>query len=110
MNQLTLKLPKTLQHQLEALARSEGVTLSQYILFALTRQVKQGYLVDAVVEKDIARQQTAFADLLGSLGKATSSEIEQTLAGREPVKPEKGLSSQTVKRLRGRMNRESPRT
>jgi hypothetical protein len=61
MSQLTLELPQTLHHQLETLAQSEGVSLSQYILFALTRQTTLSYHVQSVPEKDIAQQRSDFA-------------------------------------------------
>jgi len=109
MSQLTLKLPETLRHQLEALARSEGVTVNQYVLSALTRQVKQTYTVDAIPEKETAEQRTAFADLLNSLGKSSFSEIEQIMRERDVVKPEKGLSPRILKRLHDRIKHQSPR-
>jgi hypothetical protein len=38
MSRLTLRLPETLHHQLTGLADREGVSLNQYIVYALTRQ------------------------------------------------------------------------
>lgn len=38
MGRLTLRLPDALHTQLETLARSEGVSLNQYLVYALTRQ------------------------------------------------------------------------
>ena len=39
MSRLTLRLPETLHQQLCHLAEDEGVSLNQYIVYALTRQV-----------------------------------------------------------------------
>ena len=36
MSRLTLRLPETLHRQLEAQARREGVSLNQYIVYALS--------------------------------------------------------------------------
>ena len=38
MGRLTVRLPDALHRQLENLARSEGVSLNQYLVYALTRQ------------------------------------------------------------------------
>ncbi len=71
--------------------------------------MKKIYTVEATSEKDIAKQRTAFVDLLNSLGKASFSEIEKIMSERDVVKPEKGLNPQVVKRLRDRIKRQSPR-
>lgn len=38
MSRLTVRLPNALHIQLDTLARAEGVSLNQYIVYALTRQ------------------------------------------------------------------------
>ena len=38
MGRLTVRLPEALHQQLEILARDEGVSLNQYLVYALTRQ------------------------------------------------------------------------
>lgn len=103
MSQLTLKLPETLRHQLETLAQGEGVSLSQYILFALARQTTLLYHVQSVPEKNIAQQRSGFANLLSSLGQASFSEIEKIMQEREVVEPEPGLTPEVVKRLQERI-------
>lgn len=103
MSQLTLKLPETLRHQLETLAQGEGVSLSQYILFALTRQTTLSYHVQSVAEKDIAQQRSDFARLLNSLGQASFPEIEKVMQEREVVEPETGLTPEVVKQLQDRI-------
>ena len=103
MSQLVLELPTTLHHQLETLARSEGVSLGQYVMFALTRQTTQAYTVQAVPENEIAQQKSAFSALLQNLGKASFAEIEQIMRERETVAPEAGLTPEIVQRLRERI-------
>ncbi|MFM6040510.1 MAG: toxin-antitoxin system HicB family antitoxin, partial [Sphaerospermopsis kisseleviana] len=39
ISQLTLRLPATLHQHLIKLAETEGISLNQYIVYALTRQV-----------------------------------------------------------------------
>lgn len=103
MSQLTLKLPETLRHQLETLAQGEGVSLNQYILFALTRQTTLSYHVQSVPDKDVAQQRSDFANLLNSLGQTSFSEIEKVMQEREVVEPEPGLTPEVVKRLQQRI-------
>jgi predicted HicB family RNase H-like nuclease len=43
MSRLTLRLPETLHQQLAHLADSEGVSLNQYIVYALARQTNSPY-------------------------------------------------------------------
>ena len=48
MSRLTLRLPETLHQQLAKLAEGEGVSLNQYIVYALTRQATLAYGIQAV--------------------------------------------------------------
>ena len=48
MSRLTLRLPDTLHQQLIHLAESEGVSLNQYIVYALTRQSSTNYIVQPI--------------------------------------------------------------
>jgi len=72
MSRLTLRLPETLHKQLSALARREGISLNQYIVYALTRQVT---LVQTVAEQELAQQQALLDALTQSLGQASFDEI-----------------------------------
>lgn len=60
MSRLTLRLPETLHQQLILLADSEGVSLNQYIVYALTRQVTLAYTVQTTPVEEIQQQQQAF--------------------------------------------------
>lgn len=82
MSRLTLRLPESLHRQLDALAKSEAVSLNQFIVFALTRQVTSAYTVQPVADETRAEQRAAFAQLLEKLGTTTDKEIKQTLAQR----------------------------
>lgn len=103
MSQLIVELPKTLHHQLEALAQNEGVPLSHYVLSALTRQAALTYTAQAVPETEVAQQRAGFATLLNSLGQASFAEIEKTMQEREAVEPEVGLTPEVVQRLQSRI-------
>lgn len=102
MSRLTLRLPETLHKQLENLATHEAVSLNQYIVYALTRQTTLAYTVQPVPDAQISQQQAAYTALLQSLGQTTFGEIETMLAEREKVKPEKGLTPESVKALKSR--------
>ena len=105
MSRLTLRLPDTLHEQLSTLARDEAVSLNQYIVYALTRQVTLAYTVQPVAETQVKEQKAAYSALLQSLGRASFDQIEQTLAGRATVKSEKGLTPEAVRTLKKRLAR-----
>jgi hypothetical protein len=90
MSRLTLRLPETLHRQLEAQARREGVSLNQFIVYALSRQLTQSYTVQAVPEETVAQQQAQFAALLRELGQASPEASSAILAARDHVEPEPG--------------------
>ena len=96
MSRLTLRLPETLHQQLANLAEGEGVSLNQYIVYALTRQVTLSYSVSSVPEEEIQQQKLAFNTLLQDLGQASSSEVATALAERETVQLETDLDSSIV--------------
>ena len=103
MSRLTLRLPETLHQQLTNLAEGEGVSLNQYIVYALTRQVTLAYSVSSVPEEEIQQQKLSFNSLLQELGKASSAETTTVLAEREMTSPEKDLDSNTVALLQKRI-------
>lgn len=103
MSRLTVRLPGTLHSQLTALATREGISLNQYIVYALTRQATLAYTVQAVPEQAVAQQRASFTALLQSLGQASFDEIEAVLAEREVVEPEAGLNPEVITRLQERI-------
>ncbi|MBD2309049.1 toxin-antitoxin system HicB family antitoxin [Chroococcidiopsis sp. FACHB-1243] len=104
MSRLTVRLPETLHHQLVRLAESEGVSLNQYIVYALTRQATSAYTVDTLPETTRDRQKESFNTLLQNLGQASPAEIEVIIAEREFVEPEESLTSEVISRLQERMS------
>ena len=109
MSRLTLRLPETLHKQLKAQAKHEGVSLNQYIVYALTRQVQLAYTVQAVPQNAVAQQEAQYTALLQNLGQASYAEIKKMLAEREAVEPEPSLHSEVVTCLQKRiMSEQSP--
>ncbi|AGF53563.1 unknown protein (plasmid) [Synechocystis sp. PCC 6803] len=96
MSRLTLRLPESLHQQLSHQASQEGVSLNQYIVYALTRQITQQYLVKPVLSEDIEKQQASFLSLLNNLGTATSEDIQLVLEEREIVASEDELTPDIV--------------
>ena len=103
MSRLTLRLPETLHRQLEAQAKREGVSLNQYIVYTLSRQLTQSYTVHAVPEEMVARQQAQFTALLRQLGQASPEVIRAILVARDQVEPEPDLTPDIVAQLRSRL-------
>jgi hypothetical protein len=103
MSRLTLRLPDTLHQQLSHLAESEGVSLNQYIVYALTRQSFANYTVQPVPKQETSQQQSDFTSLLQKLEKESLTEIEVVLAERETVQPEKGLTPEIIAQFQQRL-------
>ena len=99
MSRLTLRLPETLHQQLTRLADGEGVSLNQYIVYALTRQTTLAYTVVTIPDAEVKQQQQAFQLLTNKLGQASDYEIESVLSVRELVEPESELGSDVVASL-----------
>lgn len=100
MSRLTLRLPETLHQQLANLAEKEGVSLNQYIVYALTSQVASSYTVRIIPEAEREQQRENFENLMAGLGKANVKEIEQVLSQREVVQPESELTPDSIDRFK----------
>jgi hypothetical protein len=107
VSQVTLNLPNTLYHQLEIFAQNEGVSLPEYIVYALTYQIKSAYTVHVLPKEATSEQQIRFSELLKKLGQAPASEIQEVLEEREVVEREAGLDQETMKRLHTKLSLKS---
>jgi hypothetical protein len=104
MSSLTLRLPDYLQQQLNYLATKEGISLNQYIVDVLTRQVSSSYLVKAIPENEIKQQKQDFQTLLDDLGEASEEEIRTFLHDREKVQPEAELTEDVLTKFQSLIN------
>ena len=103
MSRLTLRLPETLHQQLINLAQGEGISLNQYIVYALTKQVTFAYTVQATSKEDLELQQENFNKLRSQLRQADAKEIEKILSQREIVEPEPELTPEIIDRLKAKI-------
>jgi uncharacterized protein YbcC (UPF0753/DUF2309 family) len=103
MSRLTLRLPETLHQQLSHLADQEGVSLNQYIVYALTRQATSSDQVQLKSESEVSQQHEAFQQLKHRLGKSSRVAVEAVLAKRERVEPDSDLHPEVVTRLQKRL-------
>ena len=99
MSQLTLNLPETLHQQLINIAQQEGISLNQYIVYALTRQAPTSYTKYAVSPEEIDRQQQVFADRVKQPIHLSDQEITTFLNDREEAEPEEDLTSEITDRF-----------
>ena len=118
MGRFTLRLPKTLHTELNGLAKSEGISLNQYIVYALTQKTtaerlaragehlisEQAKLLDnvkTVSSGQVAEQYKDYEALLSQLGpEATDEQVEKYLSERERVEPAADLEREAVMRLK----------
>ena len=98
MSRLTLRLPETLHQQLTGLADREGVSLNQYIVYALTRQTT-GYTVVPNAESP-QQQAQDFQALLQQLKQGSSEPIASSLSNRDVVEPEPELTPEVLEKVR----------
>jgi hypothetical protein len=110
MSRLTLRLPETLHQQLALVAEQEGVSLNQYIVYALTRQTVNAPLQGLNVERisvqpdaETDRQKSSFQTLKDGLGEASSVDIERILAARKEVTSDPELTTDTIDSPRERL-------
>ena len=103
MGRLTVRLPGSLHEHLAILAKREGVSLNQYIVYALTRQVSLAYTVEPVPTRRATQQRESFTALLQGLGTASFDQIQSVMEKREVVKPEAGLTPEVTRILRERL-------
>lgn len=104
MTEITLQLPEILSNQLALLARQEGVSLDDYVLYGLGLQVTNGYILRRLPSEEVARQAEEFAALLARWGKAASDKtIDQILAEREIGEPDPDLTPELVATVRTRI-------
>lgn len=103
MGRFTLRLPETLHNELESRAQQEGVSLNQYIVYTLTRQVASTYTIQVLPEETIKQQKVSFEKLLDSLGEPSLSATKVFLAEREMGTREDDLTGEMLTRLEEKM-------
>ena len=103
MSRLTLRLPESLHRQLETRAKREGISLNQYLVYALTCHLGSGYTVEAVSDSAVREQQEAYAALVAGLGQASAEDVQEQLDRREPMPPEPELDAEAAAGLRRRL-------
>lgn len=106
MSRLTLRLPETLHQQLVNLAQGEGVSLNQFIVYALTRQVASAYQVESIPSDQRDEQQLHFERLLNQLGKAETEDLTKILSARELSEPEPELTSDAIAAIKAKIAKE----
>ncbi len=104
MGRFTLRLPQTLHNELERRADVEGVSLNQYIVYALTRQVTPAYTVAIATNEDVLNQRRRFEELMAGLRDAAETAVSQRESGDEAIELEDGLSAEEVARFRERLS------
>jgi len=100
MAQIQIHIPETLRHQLENISQNEGISLNQYIVYALTRQVMLTPLIHKVPEEDILYQHKDFMERIERLGWVSSDDVQKILEEREPADPEPDLKPEIILRLK----------
>lgn len=102
--EINVKVPEPLFLNLAAQAKSEGVTLEEIVVYALTRQTTPVYEVRELTDENLREQERRHAALTQSLRKngrqISIKEAEKILATREQVEPESELDGETIEKLK----------
>jgi len=107
MGRLTLRLPESLHQKLINLSENEGVSLNQYIVYALATQVASKYTVSVTSIQERSQQQQNFQDLIKRLGETDLSDVKEILQNRETVQAESELSQDLINRLKMKIEQQS---
>lgn len=105
MSVLTLNLPDHLHQNLSAQAQTEGISLEELIVFALSRQSSPGYRIESQTEAQIREQELRRDALRQSLGRVSKEEARRILNDREVVQPEELLDPNVTDFLRAHLAR-----
>jgi len=105
MSRLTLRLPETLHHKLVNLAKHEGVSLNQYIVYALSCQIHNSYTVNSFSAQEIQKQEKAFNNLIKDLGTLKNHEIKAILNQREALNNDVELAPEIKYKLRAKLDK-----
>jgi len=104
MANIQVNIPDTLRYQLEYISQNEGISVEQYIVYALTRQIMLTPLIHKVPEQDVAYQHHDFTERIRRLGKVSYDELEKILEERESAIPEPVLKPEVISRLKQRIS------
>jgi hypothetical protein len=99
MSQVMVQLPETLYSQLDILAKTEGVSLREYILYVLARQAQALYSMQPLSPDAVAEQGARFTELLETLGATSKAGANDILAQREQVE----ISEELPQEIRARV-------
>ena len=105
MSRMTVRLPTSLHQQLDRLAHEEGVSMNQYVVYALTRQAGMLYDLSSTTPAERQEERRRWEEMRKRLGPPlTADAVRAALARRDPVAPEAELSpaaGDLIRRLEG---------
>ena len=87
MSRLTLRLPESLHNQLKETAKREGVSLNQYVVYALAQKTAPDFSFRRS-DKTIKQQMEAFYAYLDNVPQATDAEVRTFLEARAEAEPD----------------------
>lgn len=99
MGRFTVRLPDTLHRELESRAQQEGVSLNQYLVYTLTRQITPAYTVQVLPDAEIQHQRERFNALLEQLGTLEHNKVRDFLKNREVEEPEDAETAALIARV-----------
>ena len=105
MSRLTLRLPNSLHEQLKEAAKREGVSLNQYVVYALAQRTAPGFVIAQHSDEDVEAQAEAFNRYLKNTSPASEEVVQAFLKARADAEPD--VDTEVAERLQGRLREAS---
>ncbi|MEZ4705990.1 MAG: YlcI/YnfO family protein [Caldilineaceae bacterium] len=103
MGRFTVRLPDSLHHELESKAQQEGVSLNQYVVYALTEKVTPAYIIQVLPDADFLQQEKRFAVLLKRLQTLDQTEMRAFLDARGVAEPEDAETAALIAQVEAKL-------
>jgi hypothetical protein len=101
MSRITIRLPDSLHSALTKQSVREGLSLNQYVIYALARQTTFQDVVSHLPPEEMARQHARYQKQLAALGPpANDKQVSAFLSARGSGEPRVGVSADTRAKLR----------
>ena len=91
MSKLTFRLSESLHVQPKEAAKREGVSLNQYVVYALAQKTAPSFSVLKHRDEDVKEQARAFYDYLENAPKASEVEVGAFLEDRKEIEGDTDL-------------------
>ena len=91
---MTIRMPETLHQQLSYRADMEGVSLNQFVVYTLTKEISREWRVEAVPPEEVEAQKKRINALIEKLGSNEEFDMKAFFDSLPEAPKEKQLSEE----------------